>query len=124
MKDHRPKNLDLATIQMPITAIASILHRITGVMLFVAVGFLVWALSLSLESRQGFDQTVAVMTHPLAKLITWGILSLVIYHLFAGIKHLIMDAGFAETKEGGPLAAKITLVLTVVVIVLMGIWVW
>ncbi len=124
MKDHRPKNLDLATIQMPITAITSILHRITGVMLFVAVGFLVWALSLSLESRQGFDQTVAVMTHPLAKLITWGILSLVIYHLFAGIKHLIMDAGFAETKEGGPLAARITLVLTVVVIVLMGIWVW
>ncbi len=124
MKDHRPKNLDLATIHMPITAIASILHRITGIMLFVAVGFLVWALSLSLESRQGFDQTVAIMTHPLAKLITWGILSLVIYHLFAGIKHLIMDAGFAETKEGGPLAAKITLVLTVVVIVLMGIWVW
>ncbi|HET8904869.1 MAG TPA: succinate dehydrogenase, cytochrome b556 subunit [Saccharospirillum sp.] len=124
MKDHRPKNLDLATIHMPIAAIASILHRITGVMLFVAVGFLVWALSLSLESRQGFDQTVAIMTHPLAKLITWGILSLVIYHLFAGIKHLIMDAGFAETKEGGPLAAKITLVLTVVVIVLMGIWVW
>lgn len=124
MKDHRPKNLELATIHMPITAIASILHRITGIMLFVAVGFLVWALSLSLESRQGFDQTVAIMTHPLAKLVTWGILSLVIYHLFAGIKHLIMDAGFAETKEGGPLAAKITLVLTVVVIVLMGIWVW
>ncbi|WP_028669787.1 succinate dehydrogenase, cytochrome b556 subunit [Saccharospirillum impatiens] len=124
MKDHRPKNLDLATIRQPITAIASILHRITGVMLFVAVGFLVWALSLSLESRQGFDQTVAVMTHPLAKLITWGILSLVIYHLFAGIKHLIMDAGFAETKEGGPLATKISLVLSVVVILLMGVWVW
>ncbi|MEX0624042.1 succinate dehydrogenase, cytochrome b556 subunit [Saccharospirillum sp.] len=124
MKDHRPKNLDLTTIRQPITAIASILHRITGVMLFVAVGFLVWALSLSLESRQGFDQTVAVMTHPFAKLITWGILSLVVYHFFAGIKHLIMDAGFAETKEGGPLAAKISMVLSVVVIVLMGIWVW
>jgi succinate dehydrogenase / fumarate reductase cytochrome b subunit len=124
VKDHRPKNLDLATIRQPITAIASILHRITGIMLFVAVGFLVWALSLSLESRQGFDQTVAVMTHPLAKLITWGILSLVVYHLFAGIKHLIMDAGFAETKEGGPLATKISLVLSVVVILLMGVWVW
>lgn len=124
MKDHRPKNLDLTTIHQPITAITSILHRITGVMLFVAVGFLVWALSLSLESRQGFDQTVAIMSHPLAKLITWGILSLVIYHLFAGIKHLIMDAGYAETKEGGPLAAKFTLALTVIVIVLMGVWVW
>ncbi|MCH8532704.1 MAG: succinate dehydrogenase, cytochrome b556 subunit [Saccharospirillum sp.] len=124
MKDHRPKNLDLATIRMPITAITSILHRITGIALFFGVGFLVWALSLSLQSSQGFDQVAQVMTHPLAKFITWGILSLVVYHLFAGIKHLIMDAGYAETKEGGPLAAKITLALTVVAIVLMGVWVW
>lgn len=124
MKDHRPKNLDLATIHMPIAAITSILHRITGVMLFVALGFLIWALRMSLESRQGFDQTVAIMTHPLAKLITWGILSLVVYHLFAGIKHLVMDAGFAETKEGGPMAAKITLGLSIFVIIMMGVWVW
>lgn len=109
---------------MPITAITSILHRITGIALFFGVGFLVWALSLSLQSSQGFDQVAQVMTHPFAKFITWGILSLVVYHLFAGIKHLIMDAGYAETKEGGPLAAKITLALTVVAIVLMGVWVW
>lgn len=109
---------------MPITAITSILHRITGIALFFGVGFLVWALSLSLQSSQGFDQVAQVMVHPLAKFITWGILSLVVYHLFAGIKHLVMDAGYAETKEGGPLVAKITLGLTVIVIVLMGVWVW
>lgn len=124
MKDHRPKNLDLTTIHLPIAGITSILHRITGVALFFGVGFLIWALNLSLQSSQGFDQVAQVLTHPLAKFITWGILSLVIYHLFAGIKHLIMDAGYAETKEGGPLAAKITLALTIVAIVLMGVWVW
>ncbi|WP_108125347.1 succinate dehydrogenase, cytochrome b556 subunit [Saccharospirillum mangrovi] len=124
MNNHRPKNLDLGTIRFPITAIASIIHRITGVGLFVAVGFLVWALGLSLESRQGFDQVVAVLTHPLAKFITWGILSLVVYHFIAGIKHLIMDAGYAETLNGGTWASRIALVLAVIGIVLAGVWVW
>lgn len=124
MNKHRPKNLDLGTIHFPVTAIASIIHRITGVGLFVAVGFLVWALGLSLESRQGFDQVVAVLAHPLAKLITWGILSLVVYHFIAGIKHLIMDAGFAESLRGGQLASQVSLVLSVLGIVLMGVWVW
>ena len=124
MNDHRPKNLDLTTIRMPVAALASITHRITGVMLFVAVGFLVWALSLSLESSQGFEQTAAILSHPFAKLITWGILSLIAYHFLAGVKHLIMDAGYFETKESGPLAAKVTLALTAVVIVLLGVWVW
>ncbi|MHA7878199.1 MAG: succinate dehydrogenase, cytochrome b556 subunit [Saccharospirillum sp.] len=124
MKDHRPKNLDIATIQFPIASITSIIHRITGVALFFAVGFAMWALSTSLESNQGFNQVAQVLTHPFAKFITWGILSLIVYHLFAGIKHLVMDAGYAETKEGGPLAAKITLGLTIVAIVLMGVWVW
>lgn len=124
MNNHRPKNLDLTTIHLPIAGLTSFLHRVTGIGLFFGVGFLIWALSLSLQSSEGFDQVAQVMTHPFAKLITWGILSLVVYHLFAGIKHLIMDAGYAETKEGGPLAAKITLALTVVAIVLMGVWVW
>ena len=124
MNDHRPKNLDLTTIRMPIAALASITHRITGVMLFFAVGFMIWALSNSLESRQGFEQTVAILSHPIAKFITWGILSLIAYHLLAGIKHLIMDAGYLETLETGPLAAKVTLALAAVVIVLLGVWVW
>lgn len=100
------------------------MHRITGVMLFVGVGFLIWAFGLSLESRQGFEQVAAIMSHPLAKFITWGILSLVMFHLIAGIKHLIMDAGFAETLEGGRMASNIALGLSAVVIVLLGVWVW
>lgn len=93
-------------------------------MLFVAVGFLVWALALSLDSRQGFEQVAAILAHPLAKFITWGILSLVVYHLVAGIRHLIMDAGFAESLEGGRQASYIAMGISVVAIVLLGVWVW
>ena len=121
MKNNRPVNLDIASMRMPIGAIASILHRITGVGLFVAIGFLIWALSVSLESAAGFETVKSVMTNPLAKLIAWGTASFVLYHLIAGIKHLFMDAGYFETKESGPLASKVVLILSVVGIVLLAI---
>ena len=109
---------------MPLPAIASIIHRITGVGLFVAMVFLMWALATSLDSSDGFDRVQASMSHPLAKLITWGIASFVIYHLFAGIKHLFMDAGYFETVETGTAASKAVIALSVVSILLVGVWIW
>ena len=60
----------------------------------------------------------------LAKLIIWGILSALLYHLVAGIKHLFMDMGIGEELESGRLASKITIVVSVILIVLAGVWVW
>lgn len=124
MKNNRPVNLDITTIRMPLSAIASILHRITGVGLFVAIAFVMWALTTSLESEAGFEQVQSVMTHPFAKFIAWGIASFVVYHFIAGIKHLFMDAGYFETKEGGAAASKVVLALAIVGAVLVGVWVW
>ena len=124
MKNNRPVNLDLTTIRMPMSAIASITHRITGVGLFVAIGFLLWALTTSLDSKDGFETVKSVLTHPFVKFIAWGIVSFVVYHLIAGIKHLFMDAGYFETKEGGALASKVVIAASVVGIVLVGVWVW
>ena len=124
MKNNRPVNLDITTIRMPLSAIASITHRITGVGLFVAIGFLMWALTTSLESQSGFDQVESVMTHPFAKFIAWGIITFVLYHLIAGIKHLFMDAGYFETKETGPLASKVVIGLSAIGAILVGVWVW
>ena len=124
MKNNRPVNLDITTIRFPIAALASLTHRITGVGLFVAVGFLLWALNLSLESQAGFEQVKSVMTHPFAKFIAWGIASFVVYHLFAGIKHLFMDIGYFETKDTGALASKVVFVVCAICMVLLGVWVW
>jgi len=124
VKNNRPVDNGLATFRMPIAAIASITHRITGVALLVAVGFLMWALSTSLESQAGFDQVQNVLTHWFAKFIAWGIASFIVYHFIAGIKHLLMDAGYFETKETGPLAAKGVFALSAVGILLVGVWIW
>lgn len=58
VKKQRPVNLDLKTIRFPVTAIASILHRVSGVITFVAVGILLWLLGTSLSSPEGFLQAL------------------------------------------------------------------
>ena len=59
-----------------------------------------------------------------AKLIAWGLLSALAYHSVVGVKHLFMDAGHFEELESGMLAAKAALVISGVLIVLAGVWVW
>ena len=124
MNTNRPKNLDISTIELPVSAKASILHRISGFALFFAVAFMLCALDASLESEQSFAELAAAMDSVLAKLITWGILSALGYHFVAGIKHLLMDMGIGETKEGGRTGAIVTLISGVVVVILAGVWVW
>ena len=124
MNTNRPKNLDISTIELPVSAKASILHRISGFALFFAVAFMLCALDASLESEQSFAELAAAMDSVLAKLITWGILSALGYHFVAGIKHLLMDMGIGESKEGGRTGAIVTLIAGVVVVILAGVWVW
>ncbi|MDX5299376.1 MAG: succinate dehydrogenase, cytochrome b556 subunit [Gammaproteobacteria bacterium] len=105
-------------------AITSILHRVSGVIVFVGVAFLLYGLQLSLSGEEGFNAVRAIMQGFLAKLIVWGLLAALLYHLVAGIKHLIMDLGIGETLEGGRMGAKIVLAVSVVLILLAGVWVW
>lgn len=124
MKSQRPVNLDLRTIKLPITAYTSILHRVSGVILFVGIALLLLALDTSLSSPEGFEAVREYLGGPLAKLISWGLLSALLYHLVAGVRHLIMDAGHGETLEGGKLGSKIVIAVSVVLIVLAGVWIW
>ncbi len=122
---NRPVNLDLRTIKQPVAAISSILHRVTGVVLFVGVLFLLYVFALSLQSEQGFAQTQALFRDSvLAKLITWGLLSALVYHMAAGVKHLIMDAGFCEGLDSGRIASQCAIAAGVIGVVLTGVWVW
>lgn len=85
---------------------------------------MLFALDKSLASEEGFSEVKACLTSPLAKLIVWGLLSALLYHLVAGVRHLIMDMGVGESLEGGKLGSKIVIAVSVVAIVLAGVWVW
>ncbi|MBQ0753002.1 MAG: succinate dehydrogenase, cytochrome b556 subunit [Gammaproteobacteria bacterium] len=123
MNDKRPVNLDLTTIKFPVPAIASIIHRITGVGLFVALPIVLWMLDRSLASPESFVDLQEQLSTPLARVVVWGIVSMFIYHLVAGIKHLLMDLGIGETLEGGRNGAFIVLATSAVLSVIVGVWV-
>ena len=85
---------------------------------------LLLALDTSLSSPEGFEEVRAYLGSPLAKLVSWALLSALLYHLVAGVRHLIMDSGHGETLEGGKLGSKIVIAVAAVVIVLLGVWIW
>jgi succinate dehydrogenase / fumarate reductase cytochrome b subunit len=120
----RPVNLDIMTIKQPLAAITSILHRASGIFLLVGVGFLIWMLNQSLDSRQGFEAVRNLLQEPFAQFSLWVTLSAVIYHFVAGIKHLVMDMGIGETKEGVKMMSIGVIAIAGVLIVLTGVWIW
>lgn len=121
----RPVYLSLTQFHFPVTAISSIMHRITGCILFFGLSFLLYALGKALESEQGFmyvrDELLASF---LGKLITWGLLSALIYHIVAGIKHFVLEAGYAETLTGSRNASWTVIGSSILFIILAGVWVW
>jgi len=124
VKDNRPVNLDISTISLPLAAYTYITHRVSGVIVFVGIAILLWIFNTSLGSEEGFNQIKEAMTSPIAKFVVWGILSALAYHMVAGIKHLLMDSGIGETKEAAPVGAKITIFLSLVLIIALGVWIW
>ena len=126
-QDTRPINVGLAdmlSLKWPVTAIASIAHRIAGGILFVGIALMLFALEMSLSSEAGFESLKEMISRPLGKLISWTLLSALAYHLVAGVKHLIMDLGFGETLNGGIFLARLTLIFSAILIVIAGIWVY
>ena len=124
VKDIRPVNLDLTTVKFPLPAITSILHRISGVGLFFGIGIVLYFLQLSLESEAGFERVLELLRATPVKLTIWLILAGLLYHLIAGIKHLLMDWGLGESREGALRGAQVTLALGVVAAVLSWGLIW
>lgn len=124
MNDKRPVNLDLTTIRFPITAIVSITHRISGVILFGGVAVLLWMLQASLESAASFNKLKEVLSNPAAQVIVWGTLAALAWHLVMGLRHMVMDLGIGESLEGGRRGAQLAIVVAVILVVLAGVWVW
>lgn len=105
MRD-KPVYLNLFAFKFPITAIASFLHRISGVILFLLIPLFLKLLQNSLYSANSFDKYCNVISNNLGiKFIVWLCLLALVYHLAAGIRHLIMDAGYGESKKSATISS-------------------
>ena len=124
MNKKRPVNLDIGTIQLPVTAYVSILHRVSGVVLFGVVGLFLWILDSSLSSEESFNSIKEFMNTLMVQIIIWLSLAALIYHLVAGLRHLVMDYGYGETLSGGILVAKLVLTFSAILMLMAGFWLW
>jgi succinate dehydrogenase / fumarate reductase cytochrome b subunit len=121
VKKQRPVNLELNTIKFPPAAISSILHRVTGVAMFFALLFVIWAWAVSVSSPEGFANVQAMMDGIIGKVIAIGTLSALTYHILGGLRHVVMDLGHWEELESGNLSAKIAIALWIVLTVVLGV---
>jgi succinate dehydrogenase / fumarate reductase cytochrome b subunit len=122
--NERPINLDLTQFSFPLPALASITHRITGVILFGGLLFALYALDLSLSGPEGFAEAKALLGAPLGKFIAWALLTGLGYHFAAGLKHLFLDWDIGDTLAGAQLGARLVIVTAVVLSALAGAWLW
>jgi len=89
--DNRPIFLNLLKIRLPVTGFVSILHRISGLLLFIAIPYLVYLFDLSLKGADGFSQVQEILLYPIVQLISLVLIWSIIHHLFAGIRFLLTD---------------------------------
>lgn len=122
MRQNRPVNLDLSKFHFPVTAIVSILHRISGVFLFLIIPFVLWGIQYSFESPVHFEYLKDWLTSPLMLFISWVVLAALIYHIVAGIRHLLMDIGLGESLSAGRQGAFWSIGISVVAVIILGIY--
>lgn len=120
----RPVNLDLGTLKFPAMAIASILHRISGLVMFLLLPFMLYFLDLSLKSEASFTELHNLLASSYCRLLLWAFSTALVYHLLAGIRHMIMDMGYGEHVCAGRRSAVVVIALAVVLTIFLGIWIW
>jgi succinate dehydrogenase / fumarate reductase, cytochrome b subunit len=118
---------DLPNYRMPAAAYVSILHRISGALLFVLMPFAIWLFDTSVSSEVSFDTFRSAFTAGIGfvpgwfvKLVALGMIWGYLHHFIAGVRHLWMDATHSVSKEQGRVSAVATLAGSLVLTVLLG----
>lgn len=120
----RPVFLDIPSIRLPIPGIVSILHRISGVVLFITLPVLLWLLSGTLSQQADFDSYRAFVSNPLVKLALIGVLWAYMHHMLAGIRFLLLDAHKGLELNTARASAKAVFTAALVLTVVIGALLW
>lgn len=124
VRKERPINLDLSTVKFPVTAIASIVHRISGIIIFIAIAIFLILLNNSLTSETGFNQVMEYVDNFFVGFILWGAMTALAYHAVFGVRHMIQDKGYWEELNSASISAKVGFVITAILAILAGVLVW
>lgn len=124
MDKDRPKHLALHLIKLPLPGFVSILHRISGLLLFFALPLILLMLQYSLRSIETYTQLMSVLAHPLAKLVLLGLLWAFLHHLCAGLRYLAIDLDYGVKLVQARASSKAVLAVSLALTVLLGVKLW
>jgi len=120
IKKKRPKNLDIMSIRLPLPGILSIIHRISGAVIFLLLPVLLWLLQSSLASPETFAVFKSVIGNPLVKVILFGLIWLYMHHFCAGIRYLLLDLHKGIDLESARLSSKIVFAVSIALTLIIG----
>lgn len=120
----KPFLIDINPFHLHLPALVSILHRLSGILVFFMIPLLLLGLQESLQSADHFDLLKSKITGPIAKISLWIAISALGYHWIAGIRHMLMDMHIGESKQGGRISSGIVLCLFILFAFGMGVTLW
>ena len=121
---NRPKNLNLFTIRLPINAVVSILHRASGVGLFLALPLILLALQYSVRSPESCAILMNLLDTWFVKLVLIGLAWAFFHHFFAGLRHLLQDIHWMTSLYNARLSSRILLWLVGITTIIFAIVIW
>ena len=123
-KKNRPKHLDLTKIRLPLPAIVSILHRVTGVMIFATLPVLLYLLQSSLASGETFETYKQIIAIPVVKLFLFVLLWGYTHHLCAGVRFLLLDLHKGVYLPQARVSARVVFFVSIPLAIILGAWLW
>lgn len=124
MNKQRPKHLALHQIKLPLPGIVSILHRVSGLLLFCALPLLLLMLQYSLRSIETYTQLTEVLNLPLVKLMLIGLLWAFLHHFCAGLRYLAIDLHLVHDLAQARNSSKVVMVVSLMLTIFIGIRLW
>ena len=120
--------IDAVGYKLPIAGIVSILHRVSGLLMFVLLPFVVWLFDVSLSSEVSYERFASAYLAGIGwapawfvKLVTLALIWAYLHHAIAGLRHVWMDVAHAVSKEQGRSTAIATLALSLLLTAGLGI---
>lgn len=112
---------ELSNYRLPLAGIVSILHRISGFMMFLLLPFVLYMLELSIRSEISFAYFQGIASNPLVKLILLALVWGYMQHFCAGVRHLFMDLHCAIEKDSARKTATSVIVISLSLTALVGL---
>lgn len=124
MNKQRPKHLALHLIKLPLPGIVSILHRVSGLMLFCALPLLLLMLQYSLKSIETYTQLAEILGNSYIKIMLIGLLWAFLHHFCAGLRYLAVDLHLVRNLAQARSSSKAVIVVSLALTIFLGVKLW